>query len=101
MRNLRHGPKDIALPALLDMAVKYNGQVYLLEFKVVERETEGKALAQIKEKGYADKYRSPDQPIHLIGVEFSKKERNMAGFAVEPFVGRLALEKNHLHRPCE
>ena len=44
---------------------------------------EGKALAQIKEKGYADKYRHLDRPIHLIGVEFSKAKRNIAAFEVE------------------
>jgi hypothetical protein len=65
------------------MAVKFNGQVYLFEFKVVEDDAEGKALAQIREKRYADKYRALNQPIHLIGVEFSKKARNLVGFAVE------------------
>jgi hypothetical protein len=63
--------------------VKFNGQVYLFEFKVVEDGAEGKALQQIREKRYADKYRALDQPIHLIGVEFSKKARNVAGFEVE------------------
>ncbi|MDR1063202.1 MAG: PD-(D/E)XK nuclease domain-containing protein, partial [Azoarcus sp.] len=67
----------------LDMAVKFNGQVYLFEFKVVEDEAEGKALQQIKDKQYADKYRALDQPIHLIGMEFSKKARNVVGFEVE------------------
>ncbi|MDR2637471.1 MAG: PD-(D/E)XK nuclease domain-containing protein, partial [Zoogloeaceae bacterium] len=76
-------PEDVNNQGRLDMAVKFNGQVYLFEFKVVEREAEGKALQQIKEKKYADKYRSLNQPIHLIGVEFSKKERNVVGFAAE------------------
>ncbi|MDR2452925.1 MAG: PD-(D/E)XK nuclease domain-containing protein, partial [Candidatus Accumulibacter sp.] len=40
-------------------------------------------LQQIREKKYADKYRSLNQPIHLIGVEFSKKKRNVVGFEVE------------------
>jgi hypothetical protein len=40
-------------------------------------------LAQIKNKGYADKYRNRNEPIHLIGVEFSKKKRNIVGFDVE------------------
>ncbi|GHU19980.1 hypothetical protein FACS189475_08130 [Betaproteobacteria bacterium] len=48
-----------------------------------EDATAGKALSQIKEKKYADKYRALNQPIHLIGVEFSKKERNVVGFEVE------------------
>jgi hypothetical protein len=81
-------PEDVSNHGKLDMTVKFNGQVYLFEFKVVEGEAEGKALAQIKKKGYADKYRLLDQPIHLIGVEFSKKARNVAGFAVESLAAR-------------
>ncbi|MDR0715810.1 MAG: ATP-binding protein, partial [Azoarcus sp.] len=76
-------PEDVSNQGRLDMAVKFNGQVYLFEFKVVEDGAEGKALQQIKEKKYADKYRALDQPIHLIGVEFSKKARNVVGFEVE------------------
>jgi hypothetical protein len=76
-------PEDVSNQGKLDMAVKFNGQVYLFEFKVVEDEAEGKALQQIKDKQYADKYRALDQPIHLIGVEFSKKVRNVVGFEVE------------------
>jgi hypothetical protein len=76
-------PEDVSNQGRLDMAVKFNGQVYLFEFKVVEDEAEGKALAQIKAKQYADKYGSLNQPIHLIGVEFSKKARNVVGFEVE------------------
>ena len=52
-------------------------------FRVVEQATEGAALAQIKERGYADKYRASSEPIHLIGVEFSKETRNVTAFEVE------------------
>ncbi|GHU07263.1 ATPase AAA [Betaproteobacteria bacterium] len=76
-------PEDVSNQGKLDMAIKFNGQVYLFEFKVVEDAAEGKALSQIKEKKYADKYRALNQPIHLIGVEFSKKGRNVVGFEVE------------------
>ena len=64
----------------LDMAVRFNGNVYLFEFKVVERAGEGAAMAQLKERRYADKYRGLDQPIHLIAVEFSSETRNLAAF---------------------
>ena len=67
----------------LDMAVRFNGQVYLFEFKVVELAPEGAAMAQLKAKGYADKYRGLGQPIHLIAVEFSREARNVAAFEVE------------------
>jgi hypothetical protein len=82
--------EDVSNQGRLDMAVKFNGQVYLFEFKVVEDEAEGKALQQIKAKEYAAKYGSLQQPIHLIGVEFSKKARNVVGFAVESLVVRHA-----------
>ena len=65
------------------MVVLFEGQVYLFEFKVVELTPEGRALQQIKDKGYADKYRARCEPIHLIGVEFSKASRNIVGFEVE------------------
>jgi hypothetical protein len=76
-------PEDVSNQGRLDMAVKFNGQVYLFEFKVVEDQAEGRALQQVKEKNYANKYRALGQPIHLIGVEFSKKARNVVGFEVE------------------
>ena len=75
--------EDSAARGRLDMAVPFGGQVYLFEFKTVEREPEGRALAQLKERDYAAKYRHLGQPIHLIGVEFSRAERNVAAFAVE------------------
>ena len=65
------------------MALKFNSQVYLFEFKVVELAPKGKALQQIKDKKYADKYGDLGQSIHLIGVEFSKKDRNIVEFEVE------------------
>jgi PD-(D/E)XK nuclease superfamily len=67
----------------LGMAVGFNQQIYLFEFKVVELTPEGKALQQIKDKGYADKYRAEGHPIHLIGVEFSREQRSVVGIEVE------------------
>ena len=67
----------------IDMAVEFAGAVWLFEFKVVELVPEGRALAQIRERGYADKYRGRGQPIHLVGVEFSRDSRNIVGFETE------------------
>ncbi|MGB0849404.1 MAG: ATP-binding protein, partial [Thiolinea sp.] len=67
----------------IDMTLKFNEQVYIFEFKVVELSPEGKALQQIKDRAYADKYRALQQPIHLIGVEFSKVTRNIVSFERE------------------
>ena len=67
----------------IDMTVRFNGRIYLFEFKVVEMVPEGKALEQLKTKGYADKYRQYGEPISLIGVEFSRESRNIVGFEIE------------------
>ena len=66
-----------------DMVVLFNGNVYVLEFKMVEGEDSGHALVQIRERGYADKYRGLGLPVHLIGVGFSREERNIVAFSVE------------------
>ncbi|MDR3159808.1 MAG: PD-(D/E)XK nuclease domain-containing protein [Zoogloeaceae bacterium] len=60
-------PEESSNAGRLDMAVKFNGQVYLFEFfKVAEGEAKGKALQQIREKRRTDKYSALNQPIHLI-----------------------------------
>ena len=64
----------------LDMAVVFNENVYLFELKVVEMAPEGAAMAQLKDRRYADKYRHLGYPIHLVAVEFSRDARNLAAF---------------------
>ena len=76
--------EDSASHGRVDMTVRFNENVYLFEFKVVEAASEGAAMAQLKERRYADKYRDLGQPIHLVAVEFSKDARNVAAFQVEP-----------------
>ena len=75
--------EDSSSKRRLDMAVEFNGNVYLFEFKVVEQASEGAALRQLKEKDYAAKYRSRGEPIYLIGVEFSRQTRTLAAFEAE------------------
>ena len=67
----------------LDMAVRFNANVYLFELNVVEMAGEGAAMAQLNERGYAEKYRRRGEPIHLVAVEFSRATRNVVAFEVE------------------
>jgi hypothetical protein len=96
-------PENTTNTGRLDLAVRYAGQVFLFEFKVVDsgvpaspRSEErtgrlvgsgdtatGSALAQIKDRGYANKYRASGMPVHLIGIEFSRTQRNITGFNTE------------------
>ena len=75
--------EDASSHGRLDLRLRFNGQLWLFEFKVVELTAEGAALQQIKDRGYADKYRAEGLPMHLIGIEFSRKERSLVGFEVE------------------
>ncbi len=61
----------------VDMVVKYEDKVYVIEFKVIRDEERGGALRQIKEKRYYEKYIEGGNKIYLIGIEFDEKERNV------------------------
>ena len=61
-----------------------DNKVYIFEFKVVDIDkTPGTALAQIRQKGYADKFRENFSEIYLIGVEFDRTQRNIIRFEWE------------------
>ena len=76
-------PEDSSGAGRSDMVVHCDHAVHLFEFKLCKDAPEGKALAQLRDKGYADKYRHLGKPIHLIGVEFSSARRNVVAFDVE------------------
>jgi len=68
----------------LTIATPDMSQVYIIEFKVVDNKTQdAKALEQIKEKKYYEKYMERAKEITLIGIEFSKEDRNISKFEWE------------------
>ncbi len=71
--------EDTTSQGRIDMTVKLNGRIFIIEFKVVEQEGDGNALAQIRAKGYADKYAGQGE-IWLIGASFSSETRNITAF---------------------
>ncbi len=64
----------------LDMVVIFKDRCYLFEFKVVELEEKGGALEHLKAKKYYEKYLTNCRQLYLIGVEFSKKKKNIVNF---------------------
>ncbi|MEB3203319.1 MAG: ATP-binding protein [Candidatus Sericytochromatia bacterium] len=74
--------EDTTSKGRIDLVLQVPGRVYIFEFKVVDGPAEGQALAQIRSRGYADKYRRPGTVVTLVGIEFSKAERNVVGFEV-------------------
>ncbi|MEM7180910.1 MAG: AAA family ATPase [Spirochaetota bacterium] len=68
----------------VDMTVLFESKVYVFEFKVIEMTEQGSALTQIKEKRYYQKHLGMEhKEIYLIGVEFSKEERNITSYEWE------------------
>jgi hypothetical protein len=75
--------EDASSQGRLDLRLRFDGRLWLFEFKVVEQAPEGAALQQIKDRGYAEKYRAEGLPVHLIGIEFKRERRTLVGFEVE------------------
>ena len=64
-----------------DVVVQTPQYIYIFEFKF--NQTAEEAIAQIKEKGYADKYRAAEKPIFCIGVNFNEAKKQIDGWLVE------------------
>ena len=71
-------PEVHANKGRMDLEVRFEDRVYLIEFKVIEQAGEGRSLDQIKARGYAEQFAG--QEVYLIGVEFSSEERNVVRF---------------------
>ena len=63
-----------------DIVVRHANAVWVFELK--GNGDANDALAQIEDRGYAEKYRHLDLPIHQVGVTFSEQARNIAAFEV-------------------
>jgi hypothetical protein len=78
--------EDATNKGRIDLALRYQKQVYLFEFKVIsgrelpDSDPHSPALQQLLDRGYAEKYRAPGVTITLIGITFSKSERNLVGW---------------------
>ncbi len=58
-----------------DMAVKYRGKVFIMEFKA-KGSAEG-ALRQIEEKGYARKFEGSGLKVVKLGISFDQEARKI------------------------
>ena len=65
----------------IDSVIVNRDHIYIFEYKMDQ--SADIAIAQIKEKGYATPYLSDGKPITLIGINFSKEERNIVEWKEE------------------
>ncbi|MCY4460387.1 MAG: hypothetical protein OXC26_08335 [Albidovulum sp.] len=57
-------------------------QVFVLEFKMAEGEGDANialdaAIAQWRDRGYAEKHRDRGEPVHLVGAACGREARNL------------------------
>jgi hypothetical protein len=89
--------EDRSSSGRIDLVLENDTNIYIFEFKVDE--TAQIALKQIKEKKYYEKYLNTPilkqvsslnmslKKIHLVGINFSSKERNINEYLVEEMAG--------------
>ncbi len=73
------------VPSLLgyaDAVIETPGDVFVFEFKYGR--TSDEAMRQIRDRGYADKWRGDKRQVTLIGVNFNPAQRNIDIPAIEP-----------------
>ncbi|MEA1910212.1 MAG: AAA family ATPase [Spirochaetota bacterium] len=76
--------EDVTNHGRIDLTVKIEDKIYIIEFKVVELITDGNpAIEQIKSRKYYEKYVDSSKDIYLLGVEFSKTDRNITRYQWE------------------
>ncbi|MEM4667435.1 MAG: PD-(D/E)XK nuclease domain-containing protein, partial [Thermofilum sp.] len=66
----------------VDLVVRVEGRVYIIEFKVMEGEV-GSAFEELRRKGYEEKYRGGALEVYLVGIDFDPVERNIKTFKWE------------------
>jgi hypothetical protein len=66
---------------LIDSVVVTRSHIYIFEFKMDQGADV--AISQIKNKGYVTPYLSDGRPITLIGINFSREERNIVEWKEE------------------
>ncbi len=70
------------------MIVKTGGRIFVVEFKMAERAHDAEAaldaaIDQMRDRGYADKYRDCGKPVRLIGVACGREACNLLDIRVE------------------
>jgi hypothetical protein len=71
--------EDVTNLGRIDLTVKINNLIYIIEFKVGDED----ALSQIKAKKYHEKYFSEKKDIYLVGINFDKEIKNISNFQWE------------------
>jgi len=65
----------------IDLLVEFPDKIFIMEFKC--KQSADAAIRQIREKGYAKKYRQSGKKLILMGINFDTEKRNVAEWKIE------------------
>ncbi len=71
----------LTIDGRIDAVVKTEKEIYILEFKI--NQSAEKAIRQIIEKGYADKYSDDKRPVLLLGINFDTETKRVDDYLVK------------------
>ena len=72
--------EDATNKGRIDLTIKLPNRIVIIEFKVDMKE---KALKQIKEKKYYEKYSDDSREIFIVGICFDSEDKNITEFEFE------------------
>ena len=73
-------PEDITNNGRIDLTIKMDNAIYILEFKLKDKNN---PLQQIKDRKYYEKYQTENKDIYVAGIEFDEKKKNINSFEWE------------------
>ncbi len=79
-------PEDTTNKGNIDLTMILPASVWIFEFKVSKSGTEPTSpspIAQINEKGYADKYLDTGKAVYKVGMVFDPEKRELVRWEVE------------------
>ena len=75
-------PEFPSVRGYADAIIETKDNVFVFEFKY--KRSSKAAMKQIRDRGYADKYRGDSRPVTLIGINFNPRKRNIDLPVIEP-----------------
>ncbi len=79
--NLKVESELLTSEGRIDMVVETVDSIFIIEFKC--NQDAERAIGQIKEKNYIDKFRIKEKEIVLVGINFDSEQRNVKDFIIE------------------
>ena len=72
-------PEDVTNRGRIDLTVKTKSGIWIFEFKLkgLDRSGDKSPMVQLRERGYAEKYRADGRIVRQVGIVFDPETRNI------------------------